>query len=176
MNSIKLCWLVLASAVTILGCRKSSTEVELISLQEHTDALAPHVKLLQQQTLELMWQHAWLRHRLEKCIEKLEADRGLEPIPLENPAATMYEEMRWRKGKFDPNTATKYTRPPEPFYLPYESPNQPAFPTDKQHDIRTLIALLRLQSNSIKLYMSSADDWIGNFEKRLKRLEGCLKE
>jgi len=169
---MKVSWLVLVLLVTIFGCRKELTEVEQNSNQEHADALAPYVRSIQEQTLEVIAQHRWLKRRLEKCIETLEAQHGLEPIPIEYPEREFLKSFPRRKT--DPNSM--YTRPPEPFYLPYENPNPPVWPVDKQHDIKTLIALLRLQSISIKLYMSSADDWIENFEKRLERLEGHLEK
>ena len=163
-------WLVLILVLTMFGCREQATEVDQSSIQEHADALAPGVRVIQERTLELIAQHKWLKCRLEKCIEKLEAERGLEPIPVET-AAGKFREMFMPARKFDPNEAMKYAPKPELFYVPYESPNLPAWPVGKQRDIRKLIALLNLQSLTIALYMYSTDDSIENFEKRLQRID-----
>jgi len=163
-------WLVLILVLTMFGCREQATEVDQSSIQEHADALAPGVRVIQERTLELIAQHKWLKCRLEKCIEKLEVERGLEPIPLKTPAEK-FHEMFMPARKVDPNEAMKYVPKPEPFYVPYESPNLPAWPVDKQPDIRTLIALLNLQSLSITMYMYGSGDWIENFEKRLQRID-----
>ncbi len=163
-------WLVLILVPTMFGCGKQPTDVDRSSIQEHADALAPGVRVIQERTLELIAQHKWLKCRLEKCIEKLEVERGLEPIPLKTPAEK-FQEMFMPARKVDPNEAMKYVPKPEPFYVPYESPNLPAWPVDKQPDIRTLIALLNLQSLSIAMYMYGSGDWIENFEKRLQRVD-----
>jgi len=165
----KINCLVLVWIMAVGGCQQGHTGVEKVSVQDHADALAGQVRLIQEQTLELMAQHKWLKHRLEKCIEKLEAERGLEPIPFDWSKKMEIDYLPWKR---DP----KYAPPPELWFVPYESPNTPAWPVDKQHDIRTLIALLRLQSTTLGMYMVSTHDRIENFEKRLKRLESNLEK
>jgi hypothetical protein len=139
------------------------------SAQETADSLALCVETSRKQAFELMAQHKWLKHRLDKCLEKLEAERGLSPIPVENPAAKMY--VLWRGGKIDPNETLKYAPKPEPFYVPYEEPNQRGLPNDRHYEIPIITALLGLQCTATAMYMSDSKDWIENFEKRLKRLD-----
>jgi len=162
-------WLVLILVLTMFGCREQATEVDQSSIQEHSDALAPGVRVIQERTLELIAQHKWLKCRLEKCIERLEQQKGLEPIPI---IEFQYPKPDGRQyPKRVPNIVKKYEPEPEPFYVPYESPNLPDWIVDKQPDIRTLIALLNLQSLSIAMYMYGSGDWIENFEKRLQRID-----
>ncbi len=139
------------------------------SAQEDADSLALCVETSRKQALELMAQHKWLKHRLDKCLEKLEAERGLPTIPRENPEANMYALRRG--GKIDPNEIRKYAPKPEPFYVPYEEPNQRGFPTDGHYEIGKITALLGLQCTATAWYMSDSKNWIENFEKRLKRLD-----
>jgi len=139
------------------------------SAQEDADSLVLCVETSRKQALELMAQHKWLKHRLDKCLEKLEAERGLMPIPVENPAANMYALRRG--GKIDPNETIKYAPKPDPFYVPYEEPNQRGLPTDGHYEIPTITALLGLQCTATAMYMSDSKNWIENFEKRLKRLD-----
>lgn len=142
------------------------------SAQEDADSLVLCVETSRKQALELMAQHKWLKHRLDKCLEKLEAERGLMPIPVENPAANMYALRRG--GKIDPNETLKYAKyapKPDPFYVPYEEPNQRGLPTDGHYEIPTITALLGLQCTATAMYMSDSKNWIENFEKRLKRLD-----
>ena len=154
------------------GRRKEPTEIDQSSLQEHIDALSSKFRLLQEQDIELIAQHGWLKRSLEKCIEKLEAERGLKPIPIE------YSRPEWAKyPKSDPNVVKKYAPPSEPWFKPYERPDiklpsgKPAGPI-----LNTLQCLINLHLLSVKLYMATPADWIENFEKRLKRLESHLEK
>ncbi len=166
-------WAGLVLIGILSGCCDEHRYVDKRSVQENADALVPNVRLIQEETLKLMTQHKWLISRLDKCLERLEAERGLEPIPLKS-VEDKYREMGYPLPITDPNIVKQYGPPPEPFYRPYEDPNVPAWPTDKEYDLETLLALLRLQSLSIKLYVYSTDDWIENLEQRLKRLEGQM--
>lgn len=91
------------------------------------------------------------------------------PIPVENPAANMYALRRG--GKIDPNETLKYAPKPEPFYVPYEEPNQRGLPTDGHYEIPTITAMLGLQCTATAMYMSDSKNQIENFEQRLKRLD-----
>jgi len=167
----KLGWLVLVLAVIVSGCQEEPDETEQVSLEESAKVMASQLESLQQQTLELMVQHAWLRESLNKCIEKLEIEKGLEPMLFD-----MYQHLHFPKLKRDPNTAKRYAEKQQKFFVPYQGPNQPSLSAFEHQDIRILIALLRLQCNSIEMYMSGSKNWIANFEKRLKRLEGHLEK
>jgi len=139
------------------------------SAQEDADSLALCVETSRKQVFELVAQHEWLKHRLDKCLEKLEAERGLTPIPRDNPAEDMYAVRRG--GKVDPNETIKYAPKPEPFYVPYEEPNQRGLPTDGHYEIGKITALLGLQCTATSMYMWDSKSWIENFEQRLKRLD-----
>ncbi len=144
------------------------------SEQEYVDSLGLCVRTAEKQTLDLIAQHKWLKHRLDRCIEKLEAERGLTPMPVENLTANMYAHLQ--RSKIDPNETMKYAPKTEPFYVPYECPNQPDFPTNRHYDIGTIRALLGLQCTATAMYMSDSKNWIANFEERLKRLESHLED
>lgn len=132
--------------------------------------LSSRMQLFQQQTLELRMQHAWLSRCLDKCLEKLEAERGLEPISYDRFKETGYPRTKY----CDPNTAKKYVQPHEPWFIPYKTGGEPSF--DRFHDIKTQASLLNNQSIRVKWYLSSTGSRIENFEERLKRLEGHLEE
>lgn len=151
--------------------KKAHSDIGRSSIQEDADTLAPHVRTIEKQTLELIAQHAWLKASLNKCIEKLEIEKGLEPMPFD-----MYQHLDFPKLKRGPNAAKRYTEKQQKFFVPYQGPNQPSLSASEHQDIRILTALLRLQCNSIEMYMAGSRDWIANFEKRLKRLEDRLKE
>lgn len=154
----------------IYGCCEEHRYADKRSVHENADALATQVRIIQEQTFKLKTQHKWLMYRLDKCLERLEAERGLGPIPQKS-VEDEYREMGYPLPKSDPNIAKQYGPPPEPFYKPYEDPNVPSLATDKEYDLETLIALLRIEAMSTKMYMYGTDDWIANFEQRLQRLD-----
>jgi len=132
--------------------------------------LSSRIQLFQQHTLELRMQHAWLSRCLDKCLEKLEAEKGLEPIPYDRFKETDYPRTKY----YDPNAVKKYAQPHEPWFIPYKTVGKPYF--DRFHDIKTQAILLNKQSIRVKLYLSSMNHRIENFEERLKRLEEHLNK
>jgi len=115
---------------------------------------------------EAIWQALWISKRLDKCIELLEAQKGLKPIPIEYPGPKI-------KGftEPDPNMAEKYAPPPEPFYEPYESPNNPPLLDVKERCMKTLMCQLDLDQYALTTIVKILGRQIENFEKRLKRLD-----
>jgi len=115
---------------------------------------------------EAIWQAVWISKRFDKCIELLEAQKGLKPIPIECPGPKI-------KGfpEPDPNMVKKYAPPPEPFYEPYESPNNPPLEDTEEDRLRTLMCLLDIQQAGLKNTVMAFERQIKNYEQRLKRLD-----
>jgi len=117
---------------------------------------------------EIILQHHWLSKRLYKCIELLEQQKGLEPIPMEYP--TQYQMLR-PYPKSDPNMLHPYMTESVPFCEHYEGPNIPPLENSEEGDIRQLRCLINLQIIGLKMYLEPSKARIENYEKRLKRLE-----
>ncbi len=120
---------------------------------------------------EIIWQNRWLSQRLDKCIEMLEQQRGLEPVPVEYPKPGYMSYL-----KPDPNVAKKYKVEPVPFYEPYEEPNNLSLKDTEEGDVKRLMCLLNLQLLGLKMYLEPSKAQIENYEKRLKRLENHLEK
>ena len=119
-------------------------------------------RAMNKQTRELMSQHKWFRDNLDKCIRAIEAEKGLDPMPMsiEHPFLS----------KRDPNIEHDRIPKDEAFFTPYESPDD-FMSFGEPNNIYVLQALLNLQLVSVNAYMADANDRIGNLENRLKRLE-----
>jgi len=122
---------------------------------------------------EIIFQHKWLSERLCKCIERLEQQEGLEPLPMEFPS--QYPMLGQYSQIGGPNHPL---RPPLtdmaesiPYYECYEEPNYPPFEDDEESDIQKLRAVINLQIIGIRMYLEPSRIRIENYEKRLKRLE-----
>ncbi len=117
---------------------------------------------------EIILQHHWLSNRLYKCIELLEQQKGLKPIPMEYPAPY---QMLHSYSKSDPNMLQPYMSKSVPFYEHYEGPNNLPLEDIEEGDIRRLGCLINLQIIGLKMYLEPSKARIENYEKRLKRLE-----
>lgn len=115
---------------------------------------------------EIILQNHWLSKRLYKCIELLEQQKGLEPIPMEYPKPRL---MSYRKS--DPNMLQPYMSESVPFYEHYEGPNNPLLEDIEENDIRILRSRINFQLTCLKMYLEPSKARIENYEKRLKRLE-----
>jgi len=131
------------------------------SSRTYTTILMPKLNETYGRLEKLKVQHNWLKHRLHKCLEKLEAERGLAPIPRK------YEMVL----RGDPNLVDKYPEPPEPWFVPYEEPNIPSMLEEPDTSVRCLVGMMGIRAGSDRLYIDSSRYWIENFENRLKRLD-----
>ncbi len=116
--------------------------------------------------LEITMQHRWLSRRLYKCIELLEQENGLEPIPMEYPKIRVGPYPRSH-----PNSMETYMSE-LPFYKPYKKRNISPFKDIRECGVKTLTAIvknLQLAGQESSLERSRAE--IKNYDKRLKRLE-----
>lgn len=172
---IMIYWLSVFLMMAVLGCDKKPTMVDPDSgyvyigvdpnsAQVYFMALLPQINSMYEQSEELSAQNHWLRRSLDKCIEKLEAERGLEPIPLKYRLPL----------KGEPSLVDRYPQHPEPWFMPYEG--SIAEPLPELRDIAMLKAMMGIHSVSVKMFILTTDDWIENFEKRMKRLEECLEK
>jgi len=126
-------------------------------------AMLPHINMMCDQSRELSAQNRWLRHSLNKCLEKLEMERNLEPISIQ-PAMPLPLQN-------DANiTATSSSEANKPLFVPYKIPIS-TMRNDKTANIGKLRSLMSLHIAAIQLSMHSENDWIKNFEERLQRLE-----
>jgi hypothetical protein len=123
-------------------------------------AILPHVNLMCTKVRELSVQNYWLMQSLDKCLKKLETERGLEPIPLK-------PLFGWEQC--DPNRVLKISKPNEPFFVPCKNPVDYSVFMEVNGDgtdIERLKSLMYLH-----LWGMSNDDWMENFKERLKRLD-----
>lgn len=172
---IKLGWLLVLLLAAVSGCGEKPTMidpdsgyvyigVDPNSAQVYVMTLMPGISSMYEQENELAAQNRWLRRSLDKCLEKLETEMGLEPIPRK------YQQVL----RGDPKLADEYPQPSESWFVPYESPDTK--PLSEPRDILMLKAMMSLRSASMRMYVSYTEDWIENFEQRLKRLESHLEE
>jgi hypothetical protein len=130
-------------------------------------SILPHVNMMCDQLQELSIQNRWLRRSLDKSIERLESERGLEPIPLK-----LLSDFTRNLKNYDPNRAAKISQPNEPFFVPYKIPVLEPIelrPNDVDN-IARLRALMGLRIMAVQMGMYSEKDSIENIEERLKRL------
>lgn len=165
MKAILGCFLALL-ALTLSGCQTGDrvvdgtqylrVRVEPNSADTCITALMPAINRMDESWRQIITQNAWLVRSLDKCIAKLEAERGFESIPRK------YENFL----RGDPNILI----PPEPWYEPYEhrgAPGRSAEPAS----IRMLICLMNISSLNMRNQIADSEQRIENFEKRLKRIE-----
>jgi len=137
-------------------------------VEVYVAGLTESIRKLDPLRSEIILQHHWLSKRLYKCIELLEQQNGLEPIPMEHP--TPYQMLQpYRKS--DSNMLQPYMSESVPFYEHYEGPNIPPLEDIEEGDIRQLRCLINLQTIGLKMYLEPSKARIENYEKRLKRLE-----
>jgi len=154
-----------------LGCEKRPAtivpssdylyiKIDPNSANVYVMSMLPQINSMYEQTTKLMAQNRWLRCSLEKCIEKIEAERGLRPVPLKHHLPL----------KGDPNLTDQYYQPNEPQCKEYENLDTELL-SEKPASISMLQCLINLHLTRSKTYVVTTDDWITNFEQRLRRIE-----
>lgn len=116
--------------------------------------------------IKILSQHHWLSDRLDRCIETLEQQNDLEPIPAPRPYPSM---------PVPPNTGELPQKKPVAFYEPYQDPNTYSF-DERERSVRHVICMMNLMSLSQSMYEYSGRPKIENFEKRLQRLNCYIEE
>jgi hypothetical protein len=119
------------------------------SSRTYTTILLPTINTMYEHIGELKAQNNWLEQNLDKCLKILEAEKGLEPIPLGNYQSRPQEES-------------------EPWFEPYKEPN--ILPFLGGTDVQVMIGSMGLTSASTNLFLDGSTKKIENFEERLKRL------
>ncbi len=127
-------------------------------------AILPQVNMIGTQTVEMAAQIQWLTRSLDKCIKKLETERGLEPLPLK--VKPLFEWETHLKG-YDPNQTIEISKPNEPLLVPYKIPVGTSSFTF--HGDGTDLERLRGAISLCIFHVPT--NRIENFEERLKRLE-----
>ncbi len=106
----------------------------------------------------------WLRRHLEKTLSVLEAERNLEPIPLQFPYDLPDKKI----------SPSEYSMEPDSFVIPYQKPEHRLFGTSPNAvGLCRLMGQINLSSGSI-LFMSANANMeilIDNLYQRLQRLE-----
>ena len=172
-----VCCLLFLLFATLSGCKSKTAvcdtdsgyiclKIDPDSSQAFITAILPQLDAMNKQARELMSQYKWYRDSLDKCIKAIEAEKGLEPIPLSIKYALPFKE--------DPNRVNEYISKDEPLFMPYERFD--VISLGEPNNIHLLKALLNLQMLSVNTLMVHANEWNENFEKRLKRLEENLQK
>lgn len=136
------------------------------SSRTYTTILMPTLNKTYGRIEELKAQNEWLRRSLDKCLRKLEAERGLEPI-----LPKYHLPLRG-----DPNLAGNYHEESERWFALYEEPNVPSLLEEPDVSVKFLVCLMGIRGASDSVYIDSLASWIENFEKRLERLETHLEK
>jgi hypothetical protein len=131
------------------------------SSRTYTTILLPELNRTYEQMEELKAQNKWLRRNLDKCLDKLEAERGLKPIRPKYPLPL----------KGEPNLGESCLESSEPWLVPYEEPNAPSMLEEPVDSIKLLKAAMGVRGVADRGFIESSVSWIENFEKRLKRLD-----
>lgn len=178
---IKDCWVIMVILLLILGIilyyERRLTIAKLppgyMWAKMGTDAsetstviLLPAFNRTYEQIEELKAQNQWLRHSLGKCLERLEAERGLKPILPKHHLPL----------RGDTNLAGNYSEEYEPWFEAYEEPNVPSMLEDPNTNVKQLVCMMGIMAASDRLYIEWSASWIEVFEKRLKRLEEHLSK
>lgn len=109
------------------------------------------INLMKNASEELMAQNRWLKNTLNRCLKKLEAEKGLQAIVPE------------------PKGYMNNMKPVEPNALPYVKPQEESFP--EIPDITRLGALINLHCLATNSYIYSTRENIKSLESRIERLE-----
>lgn len=118
--------------------------------------LLPAVNAMKEQSEELMDQSKWLIQALDRCLKKLEAEKGLQPIITESEDYM----KRIKPSKVEP--------------LPYTKPQIKPLP--EIPDISRLRALMNLHCLATSGVLNLTRENIKSFEERMKRLEAYLEK
>jgi hypothetical protein len=108
---------------------------------------------------EVIWQAVWFNKRLGKCIEMLEKEKGLQPIPIEWPKPDWMLKLR-----SDPNMVKKYEPKSEPFFEPYQEPNLLPLKQLEERPIAYAMCGLNLQQLSLLMLKERFNNLIANYE------------
>jgi hypothetical protein len=122
-------------------------------------AMMPAINRMDECQSQWVTQMAWMRQNLDKCLKKLEEERGLEPI--------------LRKGEYRPTSDPNFAPTPESWHEPYEPENW--HPMGTPSSVRMLIEWMNIYTIN-RRNQARGDDWIKNFELRMKRLEKYIDE
>lgn len=122
--------------------------------------LLPGINSMYVGSEELYAQSVWIQSTLNKCLARLETQRGLEPYtPQFFPyglGGGIGEEV-------------KFPRIPEPWFVPYQPPqNNSLTETDGIAFVRVAVSN---QGKGMLKRSECTAKWIENFEERMKRLE-----
>jgi hypothetical protein len=157
-------------ALIMSGCQKCDDVVDTThyvrvridpnSADIFVTATTPAINRMAECQNRLMTRMVWINNNLEKCLEKLESERGLEPIP--------------RKGRFIPKSDPNFVPPPEQWYESYEP--EKWHPAMTFSNVNGIVLYMNLYSLNMCNQAQGMDDYIENLDQRMKRLEKYINE
>jgi hypothetical protein len=163
-------FILLLSVVVLSGCQKCDYVIDTAhylrvridpnSADTFVMALMPSVNRMDECQNRLIAQTDWLRTNLDKCLKKLETERGLEPI--------------FQKQEYSYKSEPNFTSPKEGWYEPYEQGKWHLIETP--NSVNALILMMNLSSLHLCGQTGGTADWIENYDQRMKRLEKYLDE
>ncbi len=145
-------------------------QVYIMGLTESAKGLADRVGVIGSM-------NSWITKRLDACLAKLEAERGLEPIPVENPFKEQLGILGEPNSPFIISTPSdtnhkRFVEPENLFYEPFSERHAHKSEIDsKERPIQYIQCVLNLASLGINMNQRYSKCQIENFEKRLKRIE-----
>jgi hypothetical protein len=108
------------------------------SSRTYTAILMPTLNKTYEKIGKLKAQNQWLRNSMNKCLAKLETERGFQPIlPKYYQSQARYEES-------------------EPLFVPYEEPNVPSLLEEPDSSVRYLVCLMGMRGASIEFSLDSS--------------------
>jgi len=161
----------LLSVIVLAGCHKNDyviNEPQYVSVRidpNSADAFIMAMTHAMNQVAEcdhqLMTRIAWIRNSLDKCLEKLEKEKGLEPIARKGETIAAYPDAN-------------FILPSKPWYEPYDQGQWHAAMTF--NNVNTMIGTMNFWSLNKCNQSKGIDDYIENFEQRMKRLEKYMND
>jgi hypothetical protein len=139
---------------------------EELPVEVYVAGMAESVKHNYRTNTQLLSQSKWAMRHLGRCVELLEKERELEPIPVKRKRYSFPDSNH-------PGLLPPIVEDTGPFYVPYEKykiPDLPKYP-EEEVELKNLQVALNMNTLSLKLAIYSADEQIQNYEERLQRLD-----
>jgi hypothetical protein len=108
----------------------------------------------------------WLERHLEKCIEFIESQQGLKPIPMK-----LYEIPPITADVNDLEALQSFPEAPGPFVIPYKKPKRIMEKSPEEKDLELLWIRINMNTSAAVALRYDMELKIANFQERLQRLD-----